>query len=742
MELLAAVAAGAVRSLEPEPREPKLLAYAGVAFYELWSLDAAEALFAAAARLDPELGLLERNLEAVRARRRRLRRAPRAARLHARLPQLEPRALELAARAQPAQGLRLSLCMIVRDEQEMLPRCLAAVVDAVDEIVVVDTGSTDATIEIASSFGARVLEHEWTGSFAQARNVSFDAADGDWVLYLDADEVLVREDAPLLRALTGRTWREAFYLAETNHTGELDDGTAVTHNALRLFRNRPEYRFEGRLHEQIAGRLPGYLPERVQTSGVRVDHYGYLGAVRDRREKSRRNIELLRLQQAEGPPDAFLYFNLGSEHAAADRPEAALEEFQRAWELVRADGPLGCRPGQEFAPALTSRLVKALRACGRPGEAVECAEEGLRAFPAFTDLVYEQGLAALALGQSDRAAELFERCLRMGDAPPRYTSTVGSGSYLPLVRLAALRREAGDLAAACELLERCLREHPAFVGAVLPYASAMLAAGRSPAQVMVGVGRHLPEPSPAARFMLGTAFCEAGASAAGEAQFRAVLACQPRSGRARAALAEALLAQRRYADAAREASPLAGERDNPLAPVASRSELFALLAGGGEPGELTDALARACVCGLPAAELALFRAWRDLATDGSTDVTLDEGSVAPLELMLEALLRVHDFAAFELLLGALERTPLRARERRELLASMYLRRGFAASAAEEWMAVCSAEGPDVRALLGLARVAAARGMEQEVGEFAAAALELDPDNADAATLLERPTANS
>src|SRR5205807_2544463 len=81
-------------------------------------------------------------------------------------------------------GLSLTLCMIVRDEESMLPRCLEAVKDAVDEIVVVDTGSTDGTVAIAESFGAKVLHHEWSGDFAAARNVSFDAATSDWIVYL------------------------------------------------------------------------------------------------------------------------------------------------------------------------------------------------------------------------------------------------------------------------------------------------------------------------------------------------------------------------------------------------------------------------------------------------------------------------------------------------------------------------------------------------------------------------------
>ena len=131
---------------------------------------------------------------------------------------------DVCSHAKPAQGMRLSLCMIVRDEEEMLPRTLEAIKPAVDEIIIVDTGSTDATIAIAESFGATVIEREWTGSFSDARNASLEAATGDWFLYLDADEVLVSEDVDRLRGLVGQTWREAFFLHETNFTGDEGNG--------------------------------------------------------------------------------------------------------------------------------------------------------------------------------------------------------------------------------------------------------------------------------------------------------------------------------------------------------------------------------------------------------------------------------------------------------------------------------------------------------------------------------------
>jgi tetratricopeptide (TPR) repeat protein len=727
-ELFATLAGAALEMLEREPCEPKLLNYAGVAFYELWSLDAASALFKAARRLDPCLEQLDRNLAGVARRRRRLRGSRRPAALHPTLAELASRALEIAARAQPAAGLRLSLCMIVRDEQEMLPRCLAAAVAAVDEMVIVDTGSTDRTVEIAQSFGARVISHEWTGSFAEARNVSFDAASGDWLLYLDADEVLVGEDAARLRSLTGRTWREAFYLSEINYTGDLEDGTAVTHNALRMLRNRPEYRFEGRLHEQIAKCLPGYLPERLEASSVRIEHYGYLGVVRDSREKSRRNIELLRLQQAESPATPFLHYNLGSEYAAAEDPEAALVEFERSWALLQS---LPDRNSYEFAPALMSRLVKALRACGRPADAIARAAEGLERFQGFTDLVLEQALAEIALERDERAIELLERCIEMGDAPRRYTATVGSGTYLPRVRLAELRCASGDRAGAIRLLEHCLREYPRFIGSVLPYAAMSLAGGVEPGTVVAQVERLMSDPSPAARFMLGSALYEAGATVAGEAQFREVLTRRPHSSRARVALGEALLAQRRYDESAEVASAVAS--DDRLAVIACRTELFARIAAG-DVDAAVGALERARVAGMDAAELDLFTAWQQLTYAGASAITLSAQAVPLLAVMLEALLRVQDFKVFEVLLGVLDRTPLPERERRELLAGMYLRRGFAASAAQEWMAVCEQE-PDVQALLGLARVAAVRGMPRETSDFATAVLARDPGNELAASLL-------
>ncbi|MBB4661018.1 tetratricopeptide repeat-containing glycosyltransferase family 2 protein [Conexibacter arvalis] len=730
--LYAAVAHELVAVLEEEPREPVLLNYAGVLFYELWGLPAAHALFTAARRLDPELPEVGRNLAEL-ARRRRAGAPPANAvpkALAVAVAGLGRRAERVAERARPAEGLTLSLCMIVRDEEEMLPRCLAAVAEFADELVIVDTGSTDRTVEIAESFGARVLHHEWTGSFADARNVSFDAATGDWLMYLDADEVLVVEDGPQLRSLLGQTWREAFFLSETNYTGELGEGSATVHNALRVFRARPQYRFTGRLHEQILDTLPRHLPERIRSTDIRVEHYGYLGAVRDAKEKSRRNVELLLRQREEQGDSTFLLFNLGSEYAAAGEAERALAEFEAAWRMARAEGG---ETTQGYMPALVSRLVRALRVCRRHEDAIARAAEGLELFPGFTDLVYEQACCEQELGRLDAAVARFERCIEMGDAPGRYTATVGMGTYLPTIALAEIRRRQGDHAAAVALLDPCLSAHPEFFGIVLPFASAMLADGLDPAAVVARVEHHVGDLGPTVRYMLATALYEQGEAAAAEAQYRVLLERQPANGAARVALAEALLTQRRYAEAAETAAAL--DDAEPHAGAARRSELFARIVGG-ELERAAEVLA--ATASLAPGDRELFQSWLALADGGEPPVAQLPAAALPLlAVTLEALLRVEEVDAFGQLVALVERTPLPPRERRELLADMYLRRGFLASAAEEWMAVCSEDPRDVRALVGIAQAAAAQGMTEEALDFAREAHALDPEDARAARLLQR-----
>jgi tetratricopeptide (TPR) repeat protein len=723
VRLYLAAAAGIVDALAGDPCEPVLLNYAGVLLYELNELAGAEELFRAARRLDPALPHVERNLAAVRLRKR----AHAAARLHpslaAEVKRLGARAKRIAAAARPAKGLTLSLCMIVKDEEEMLPGCLEAVRDVVDEIVVVDTGSSDGTVEIARSFGARIVEFPWNGSFADARNVSLEHATGDWILQLDADEHIVAEDAPRLRELIGRTWREAFYLVETHFTSE-DSGPAMTNSPLRLWRNRPAYRFEGRIHEQKTHTMPTFLPNRFEHTTVRMLHYGYMRSIVAAKDKSRRNIELLEIEARE-TPSAFNAYNLGSEYLALGEPEQARTYLQGGWDAVRQEDAW---EGAGYTPLLATRLARACREARDFAAARRVIDEGLAAFPDHTDLVMESALCARDEGDHEAAGRLAERCLAMGDAPARYAATVGSGTYLALNLLAQTRSRLGRPEEAEELHVRSLAEHPAYTAPILPLVASRLGRELDVDAVLTGV----PATGPSAMLLVATALYEAGHAAVAETWFARVLERQPGNGAARIGLVESLLSQRRYRDAAAEAAR--EEAGSPVAHAAAGAELFALAAAGDGAAVLARR-ERAIECGLSRADVELYGAWAGVLSGRPAPVYLPPDAVTTAATALEALLRVEDVDAFVTLLQLWEAIAVDPRDRAEILAWIYFRRGFLESAADEWIAVMETR-PDPHALMGLAHVAVAREMPSEAAELAAEAVALDPMSGDARALHE------
>ncbi|MBS4022802.1 MAG: glycosyltransferase family 2 protein [Dethiobacter sp.] len=172
---------------------------------------------------------------------------------------------------------RLSLCMIVKDEAENLPRCLESARDTVDEIIVVDTGSTDNTPEIALRYGARVFHYTWQGDFAAARNYSLDQATGEWILCLDADEELRKGDGVKLRSLLNISGVEGYCFPVVNFYGRHQGFDYMTDLVCRLFRNRRSYRFQRAIHEQVVDLIAAFAGEAsLKTADVQIRHYGYL----------------------------------------------------------------------------------------------------------------------------------------------------------------------------------------------------------------------------------------------------------------------------------------------------------------------------------------------------------------------------------------------------------------------------------------------------------------------------------
>ncbi len=362
----------------------------------------------------------------------------------------------------------LSLAMIVRDEEEMLPGCLTSVQTAVDEIVIVDTGSSDRSVEIAEGFGARVLHTPWRGDFSAARNLGLAAVKGRWILVMDADERFEGDPGRLRRQLA-KTRAVAMEVPIRN---EIGDGRLDVHSALRLFRHLPGVRFERRLHEQI---FPSLMSV---TNGGRIDkapfsllHLGYHASVVERKGKRARNLELAQQEVAAQPFDPFAAFNLGIEYTAQGDPESGIAEFRRARALTGSPQPWQSR--------LYKTEAQSLYHLNRFDEALEVIGEALSFFPEYTDLYFLRGVALDAVGDTAGAEAALRKCLHLGPArTPPYDGVdplLGGGGAA--TALGGLLMREGRLAEALQLLRSATLEAPGFMPAVQALVDCSLLAG-------------------------------------------------------------------------------------------------------------------------------------------------------------------------------------------------------------------------------------------------------------------------
>jgi tetratricopeptide (TPR) repeat protein len=227
----------------------------------------------------------------------------------------------------------ISLCMIVKNEEQRLEHCLAAARPFVDEIVIADTGSNDRTIEIARSFSNQLLQFAWCSDFSAARNFAIDHASGNWILVLDADEELDEPSRAAMRPLLAGTPADGLICTVRNiqPTGSLV--SYIDSTSTRLFRNHPDYRYQGAIHEQIQ---PGILDGGGQLASCElvVVHDGYTKKeAQGGQSRARRNLELLLNAVAQAPQDAYLAYQVGVTYKAMGSDPQAQDWLNKALQL-------------------------------------------------------------------------------------------------------------------------------------------------------------------------------------------------------------------------------------------------------------------------------------------------------------------------------------------------------------------------------------------------------------------------
>jgi glycosyltransferase involved in cell wall biosynthesis len=380
----------------------------------------------------------------------------------------------------------LSLCMIVKNEERHVARCLASVRDLVDDIVLVDTGSTDGTLAIAERFGARVFPLAWQDDFSLARNHSLEQARGEWILVLDADESIAACDHAPIRAglcdsaLNAVTAYQRHYLAQGTVVGwqpgpgGYEEGKPYPGffdvECRRLFRNRPWLRFQNRVHEELVSSDPG--KPLAQTRGPWIiHHYGKVDGDAVLKAKGEAYLRIGRKKIEDRPKDPLAHYELGIQYLELGQPTDAAACFERVQTLH-----------PNFRDTLLRQAIcqVRLRQFQKALVSLRLAARGLPQFAA--EIALEEGNVRRALDDMPAAERAFKRAIahnptfaassvnlalvyKRSDRIPEALTALDQvlvhcpGHFESLALRAQLRRDTGDLAGALADLES-LGSHP------------------------------------------------------------------------------------------------------------------------------------------------------------------------------------------------------------------------------------------------------------------------------------------
>ncbi len=343
--------------------------------------------------------------------------------------------------------------MIVKNEERFLRGCLESVKDLVDEIVIVDTGSTDSTKEIAAEFGAKVSDFTWCDDFSAARNESLNHTTGDWILYLDADERIHEEYHKAVRRLISSGKGDAFLLNLRSKVGLDENSQYHVASYPRLFRKLKGLRFTGKVHEQITNSL-SQLKARILPTDLIIEHLGYAQDSATILDKARRNQKLLLEQIDRRENYGYALYQLGQTEIILGETDKGLGHLREALAaggygksveasihgiiaenmfkkgdaeaaLAACEKSLAIAPSQAFAHLMMGEIYQKL---DRHGDSLSAFLKAAREYergigkgkagtaiePVFSaDIIYAKaGRAAMLAGDYETASSYIDKALR------------------------------------------------------------------------------------------------------------------------------------------------------------------------------------------------------------------------------------------------------------------------------------------------------------------------------------------
>lgn len=369
--------------------------------------------------------------------------------------------------ATPRGPARVSLCVIARDEEGNLRDCVAPVRHLFGEVVVNDTGSRDGTVALARSLGAKVVEHPWRDSFSAARNQVLDAATGDWIFWLDADDRVDPDEAAKLQRLFATLAPGVRGYALTCRCVGPSGETDVTH--VRLFPRHAQIRWRHRVHEQILPAIRALGGDVVFTDAV-VRHVGYADpALRGR--KLDRDLRLLLLERQELGDHPFTLFNLGCVHLEREDCATALPLFERSL------------ANSHVRDSIVRKLFANVARCrwhlGRKADAMAACRDGLGHYPHDDELLFLLAQYHQESGEFEPAIRLYHDLVDGPAEAAHFGSTAtGLRGFRAMNNLALAYRDSGDPAKAECWFRRAVADRPGFVSGWVALGDLLAARGR------------------------------------------------------------------------------------------------------------------------------------------------------------------------------------------------------------------------------------------------------------------------
>lgn len=318
----------------------------------------------------------------------------------------------------------LSLCMIIKDEEQWMEKCLGSICKVADEIIIVDTGSTDRSREICNAFGAKVYDFIWTESFAEARNFGIQQATGEWILWLDADEQIDIVDVAEFMDTLLSSKKDILLIPTINYYGEFptDINRSYLFASHRLFRNFKNLKFIGNIHEhlnidEIA------INNKVETIlSIKIHHYGYMDIVIESKKKYERNLHMLIKEKNKSVYSPWIDYHIASEYYRAKQYDNAFNQVNIAI--------TGFLDKHQFPPSLLYKLkYDILITIGSFEGAWPGIEKAIALYPEYVDLHYYKGIIFYAKEMYDAAILVFRHCLEMGERNIQHLILAGCGGY-------------------------------------------------------------------------------------------------------------------------------------------------------------------------------------------------------------------------------------------------------------------------------------------------------------------------